>query len=100
MQGDQPMTEQMTGRKGTAGPESPAGSPAPPASAVPSPRDLAARSPHRDTARAADHSRAEAPAPAEHAPAEHAPAEHAPAQHAPAGHAPAQHGSAEAPRVP
>ena len=66
------MTEQMTGRKGTAGPESPAGSPAPPASAVPSPRDLAARSPHRDAARAADHSHAEAPAPAEHGPAEHA----------------------------
>src|SRR5271169_2872008 len=80
------MTEQMTGRKGTAGPESPAGSPAPPASAVPSPRDLAARSPHRDAARAADHSHPDAPAPAEHAPAE-----------APA---PAQHGSAEAPRVP
>ena len=58
------MTEQMTGRKGTAGPESPAGSPAPPASAVPSPRDLAARSPHRDAARAADHSHPEAPAPA------------------------------------
>src|SRR5580658_8667092 len=64
------MTEQMTGRKGTAGPESPAGSPAPPASAVPSPRDLAARSPHRDAPRAADHSPAETPAPAEHAPAE------------------------------
>jgi acetolactate synthase-1/2/3 large subunit len=75
------MTEQMTGRKGTAGPESPAGSPAPPASAVPSPRDLAARSPHReaprdtprdtprDAARAADHSQAGLPAPAEHAPA-------------------------------
>ncbi|HME66271.1 MAG TPA: acetolactate synthase large subunit [Streptosporangiaceae bacterium] len=94
------MTEQMTGRKGTAGPESPAGSPAPPASAVPSPRDLAARSPHRDAARATDHSHPEAPASAEHAPAEHAPAEHAPAEHAPAEHAPAQHGSAEAPRVP
>jgi acetolactate synthase-1/2/3 large subunit len=75
------MTEQMTGRKGTAGPESPAGSPAPPASAVPSPRDLAARSPHRDAARdaaraadhshPADHSHAETPAPAEHAPAQH-----------------------------
>ena len=84
------MTEQMTGRKGTAGPESPAGSPAPPASAVPSPRDLAARSPHRDAARATDHAHPEAPASAEHAPAEHAPAEREPAQH----------GSAEAPRVP
>jgi acetolactate synthase I/II/III large subunit len=69
-----PMTEQMTGRKGTPGPDSPADSAAPPASAVPSPRDLAARSPHRDTApytaRAADHSHAEAPAPAEQAAAE------------------------------
>jgi acetolactate synthase I/II/III large subunit len=64
------MTEQMTGRKGTAGPESPAGSPAPQASAVPSPRDLAARSPHRDAPRAADHSPAETPVPAEPAPAE------------------------------
>ncbi len=70
------MTEQMTGRKGTAGPDSPAGSPghpAPPASAaVPSPRDLAARSPHRDAARAADHSHQETPAavPAEKGPAE------------------------------
>jgi len=82
------MTEQMTGRKGTAGPESPAGSPgqpAPSAPAVPSPRDLAARSPHRDVVRAADHSRQEAPAPAEHEPA---------------GHEPAQPGSAEPPRVP
>jgi acetolactate synthase I/II/III large subunit len=72
------MTEQMTGRKATAGPDSPAGSPAPPASAaVPSPRDLAARSPHRDAARAADHSHQETPAalPAEHGPAQHGPAE-------------------------
>ncbi len=71
------MTEQMTGRKGTAGPDSPAGSPghpAPPASAAaPSPRDLAARSPHRDAARAADHSHQEIPAPV---PAEKGPAEH------------------------
>jgi acetolactate synthase I/II/III large subunit len=82
------MTEQMTGRKGTAGPESPAGTPgqpAAPAPPVPSPRDLAARSPHRDAGRAADHSHQEAPAPAEHEPAEHGPA---------------QPGSAEPPRVP
>jgi acetolactate synthase I/II/III large subunit len=86
------MTEQMTGRNGTAGPESPAGSPGPPASpvpAVPSPRDLAARSPHRDTARAADHPRPETPAPAEHDPAEHDPAEHGPAEQGPASHGPA-----------
>ena len=69
------MTEQMTGRKGTAGPDSPAGGPghpAPPASAtVPSPRDLAARSPHRDATRAADPSHQETPAavPAEKGPA-------------------------------
>src|SRR5271156_767411 len=94
------MTEQMTGRKGTAGPESPAGSPAPPASAVPSPRGLAARSPHRPAAPPTNPPPPDAPAPPEHAPAEHAPAEHAPAEHAPAEHAPAQHGSAEAPRVP
>jgi len=67
------MTEQMTGRKGTAGPDSPAGRPehpAPPASAAaPSPRDLAARSPHRDAPRAADQG------PAEKGPAEKGPAE-------------------------
>jgi acetolactate synthase-1/2/3 large subunit len=39
------MTEQMTGRKGP---------PVPPGPAVPSPRDLAARSPHRDAPRPAD----------------------------------------------
>ena len=70
------MTEQMTGRKGTAGPDSPAGSPGHPASpasaAVPSPRDLAARSPHRDAARAAE---VPAAVPAEKGPAEKGPAE-------------------------
>jgi acetolactate synthase-1/2/3 large subunit len=84
------MTEQITGRKGPAGPESPAGSPghpAPPASAVPSPRDLAARSPHRDPGRPAEHSHPEAPAPAEHAP------------HTPAEHTPAEQAAAEAPRA-
>jgi acetolactate synthase I/II/III large subunit len=68
------MTEQMTGRKGTAGPDSPAGSPgrpAPPASAaVPSPRDLAARSPHRDAA-----GQVPPAVPAEKGPAEKGPAE-------------------------
>jgi acetolactate synthase I/II/III large subunit len=63
------MTEQMTGRKGTAGPDSPAGRPehpAPPAStAAPSPRDLAARSPHR----AVDHPQQETPAAASPEPA-------------------------------
>jgi acetolactate synthase I/II/III large subunit len=96
------MTEQMTGRNGTAGPESPAGSPGPPASpapAVPSPRDLAARSPHRDTARSADHPRPETPAPAAYDPAERDPAERDPAEHGPAEHGPAPHGPAEPPRV-
>src|SRR5215469_10304809 len=82
-QGDEPMTEQMTGRKNSAGPDDPAGpgNPAPPAPAVPSPRDLAARSPHRDAARAADHSHQEtAAAPAEQAPAEHGPAPRGPAE--------------------
>jgi acetolactate synthase-1/2/3 large subunit len=102
------MTEQMTGRKGTAGPESPAGSATPPASAVPSPRDLAARSPHRDAARAAEPSHAEAPAP--HGPTDHhgstelASAQPGSAQpgSAPPGStelAPAQPGSAEPARV-
>src|SRR6516225_11683281 len=91
-QGDEPMTEQMTGRKGAAGPDSPAGSPGNPASpapAVPSPRDLAARSPHRDAARAADHSHQETPA---------APAEHGPAEQAPAPPGPTSPGPAEPPR--
>src|SRR5579859_2168284 len=73
-QGDLPMTEQMTGRKDTAGPESPAGSPASSsASAVPSPRDLAARSPHRDAARAAEPSHEQTPAPAAEPPRAHVP---------------------------
>ncbi len=58
------MTEQITGRKGAGDPDGPAGSqdqPGAAASAVPSPRDLAARSPHRDAGRAAD-SYPEAPA--------------------------------------
>jgi len=58
------MTEQMTGRKGPEGAERPPGAlrapggktpPSPPASAeppVPSPRDLAARSPHHQASRA------------------------------------------------
>ena len=60
------MTEQMTGRNGAAGPDGPAGSqdqPTAPGSAVPSPRDLAARSAHRDAARPADQSQPGASAP-------------------------------------
>ena len=87
------MTEQMTGRKGTAGPESPAGSAAPPASAVPSPRDLAARSPHRDAA----HSHAEAPA--QPGSTEPAPAQPGSTELAPAQSGSAQSGSAEPARV-
>jgi acetolactate synthase I/II/III large subunit len=75
------MTEQMTGRKSTAGPASPAGSPGnpePPAPAVPSPRDLAARSPHR----AADHSHQETAAPPAEPAAVPTSGQPAPAQHA------------------
>src|SRR6516225_8453265 len=89
------MTEQMTGRNGTAGPDNPAGSPghpAPPASAaVPSPRDLAARSPHRDAARAADPSHQETPA----APAEQGPAQRGSAQPGSAQPGTAQPGTAQ-----
>ena len=46
--GDVPMTEQMTGRKGPEGTERP-GAATPPL--APSPRDLAARSPHHPAAR-------------------------------------------------
>ena len=75
------MTEQMTGRNGPAGTERPAGAAAGPSG--PSPRDLAARSPHHPPARAADQSRpAEAPlpGPAQAAAAPPAPAPPIPAQ--------------------
>src|ERR1700677_3548691 len=91
------MTEQRTGRKGTAGPESPAGSAAPPASAAPSPRDLAARLPQRDAARAAEHSHTDAPA--QHGSTELAPAQPGSAQPGSTELAPAQPGSAEPARV-
>jgi acetolactate synthase I/II/III large subunit len=88
------MTEQMTGRKGSGvppGPEGPAGSPGPPVPpgpAVPSPRDLAARSPHHGARTAAEQARAAetppprapAPAPPGQGPAQQAPAERAPAE--------------------
>ena len=54
------MTEQMTGRKGPEGTERPGAAAAP---SVPSPRDLAARSPH-PAARDAQPRPAEAPHPA------------------------------------
>ncbi|HJY93420.1 MAG TPA: hypothetical protein VJ371_00595, partial [Streptosporangiaceae bacterium] len=73
------MTEQMTGRKGPAGTERPAGDdPRTAGPSGPSPRDLAARSPHHPPARAADHPRsAEAPlaAPAQASPAPAGPAQ-------------------------
>jgi acetolactate synthase I/II/III large subunit len=56
--GDLPMTEQMTGRKGPEGPERPGAAPAP---SAPSPRDLAARSPHHPAARDGQPRPAEAP---------------------------------------
>jgi acetolactate synthase-1/2/3 large subunit len=55
------MTEQMTGRKGPEGTERPPGSAAP---SAPSPRDLAARSPHHPAARDSQPRPAEAPLPA------------------------------------
>src|SRR6266566_7426455 len=59
--GDLPMTEQMTGRKGPEGTERPPGSAVP---SAPSPRDLAARSPHHPAARDGRPRPAEAPLPA------------------------------------
>ena len=56
------MTEQMTGRKGPAGTERPPGAAAGPS--APSPRDLAARSPHHPAARDDQPRPAEAPLPA------------------------------------
>jgi acetolactate synthase-1/2/3 large subunit len=68
------MTEQMTGRKGSgeeAPPPQPPRPPAPP-TVPPSPRDLAARTPHREPPRAPVAQPAPAPAPSE--PRTHAPA--------------------------
>ena len=56
------MTEQMTGRKGPEGTERPGGAAAGPS--APSPRDLAARSPHHQGARTDQPRPAEAPIPA------------------------------------
>jgi acetolactate synthase-1/2/3 large subunit len=56
--GDLPMTEQMTGRKGPEGTERPEAATAP---SAPSPRDLAARSPHHPAARDGQARPAEAP---------------------------------------
>jgi acetolactate synthase-1/2/3 large subunit len=89
------MTEQMTGRNGTAGPDDPAGSPVPPGSAVPSPRDLAARSPHRE---AAHHAQPEVPA--EHAPAQPGSPQPGSAQPGSAQPGSAQPGSAQPPEPP
>jgi acetolactate synthase I/II/III large subunit len=77
------MTEQMTGRKGPAGTERPAGDdPRTAGPSGPSPRDLAARSPHHPPGRAADQPRpAEAPPQgAEASPAQSGPAQGIPAQ--------------------
>jgi acetolactate synthase I/II/III large subunit len=59
--GDLPMTEQMTGRKEPEGTERPPGAAGP---SAPSPRDLAARSPHHPAARDGQPRPAEAPLPA------------------------------------
>jgi acetolactate synthase-1/2/3 large subunit len=83
-----PMTEQMTGRKGPAGAERPAGDdPRTAGPSGPSPRDLAARSPHHPPARAA----ADQPHPAEAPPA--------PTQTSPAQGTPGQDVGSEPPRA-
>jgi acetolactate synthase I/II/III large subunit len=86
--GDLPMTEQMTGRKEPEGTERPPGAAGP---SAPSPRDLAARSPHHPAARDGQPRPAEAPLPAS---PQVAPSGVAPAQVAPSGVA-----GAEPPRV-
>ena len=78
------MTEQMTGRNGPEGTERPPGAAAGPS--APSPRDLAARSPHHPAARDTQPRPAEAPLPV-------------PSQVAPAQVAPSQAGTAEPPRA-
>jgi acetolactate synthase-1/2/3 large subunit len=83
------MTEQMTGRKGPEGTERPPGAAAGPS--APSPRDLAARSPHHPAARDTQPRPAEAPLPA--------PSQVAPSQVAPSQVGPSQVGTAEPPRV-
>jgi acetolactate synthase-1/2/3 large subunit len=83
------MTEQMTGRKGPEGTERPPGAAAGPS--APSPRDLAARSPHHPAARDTQPRPAEAPLPA--------PSQVAPPQVAPSQVGPSQVGTAEPPRV-
>jgi acetolactate synthase I/II/III large subunit len=102
------MTEQMTGRNGPAGTERPAGAdPRTAGPSGPSPRDLAARSPHHPSARAADQPRpAEnvlaAPAPPSPVPASPvpaAPAPASPAQDVPAQDVPAQGVGSERPRA-
>jgi acetolactate synthase-1/2/3 large subunit len=82
------MTEQMTGRKGPEGTERPPGAAAGPS--APSPRDLAARSPHHPAARDTQPRPAEAPLPA--------PSQVAPSQVAPSQVGPSQVGTAEPPR--
>ena len=91
------MTEQMTGRTGAGGPDGPAGSPdqpPPPAAAMPSPRDLAARSPHRDAARAAERSHPEAPE-SPGGPDQNGTAQHGTAQAGQDQHGTAQNGTAQ-----
>ena len=96
------MTEQMTGRKGPAGTERPAGDdPGTAGPSGPSPRDLAARSPHHPPGRAADQPRpAEAPPQgAASTPAQSGPAQGIPAQGTPAQDTPGQGVGSEPPRA-
>jgi acetolactate synthase I/II/III large subunit len=84
------MTEQIMGRKGAAettgaqGPAGAPGNPAAPGPAAPSPRDLAARSPHHGARAAADKAHpAQTPAPVSSGPDAPVPAPQAPADQLP-----------------
>ena len=99
------MTEQLTGRKGPPG-ERPAVAASGPSTGnpAPTPRDLAARSPHRDGGRAtADAPHAAGPvasAPVGHGAASTSPASTSPASTSPASTAPASTGPAPAVTAP
>jgi acetolactate synthase I/II/III large subunit len=96
------MTEQMTGRNGPAGTERPAGAdPRTAGPSGPSPRDLAARSPHHPPGRAADQPRPAGAPPqgAGSSPAQSGPAQGIPAQDTPGQGTPGQGSGSEPPRA-
>ncbi|MGH3232814.1 MAG: acetolactate synthase large subunit, partial [Streptosporangiaceae bacterium] len=97
------MTEQMTGHTGPAATERPAGADSRAAGpSGPSPRDLAARSPHHQTARAAadqPHPAEAPPAPMQTTPAQGTPAQGTPGQGTPGQGTPGQGAGSEPPRA-